>query len=96
MKRLLLILILTLSLQSWAKADDIKDFQIEGITIGESLLDSFTEEELIKQFKGNIYNYPKSKRIYETWLSSINTEIYDEIQVSLISGDKNYIVQNIN
>ena len=33
MKKLLLILILTLSFQSWIKADDIKDFQIEGILL---------------------------------------------------------------
>ena len=38
MKKLLLILILTLSFQTLAKADDIKDFQIEGISIGDSLL----------------------------------------------------------
>ena len=46
MKRLLLILILTLSFQSMTKADDIRDFEIEGISIGDSLLDYFTEEEI--------------------------------------------------
>ena len=49
MKRLLLILILTLSMQSWTKADDIRDFQIEGMSIGDSLLDHFTKIE-IKNF----------------------------------------------
>ena len=42
MKRLLLILILTLSFQSWTKADDIRDFEIEGMSIGDSLLDFAT------------------------------------------------------
>ena len=41
MKRLLLILILIFSFQSLTKADDIRDFQIEGISIGDSLLDYF-------------------------------------------------------
>ena len=41
MKRLLLILILTLSFQSLSKADDIRDFEIEGMSIGDSLLESF-------------------------------------------------------
>ena len=56
MKRLLLILILTLSFQTLTKADDIRDFEIEGMSIGDSLLNLFSEEELIEQFKGNIYN----------------------------------------
>ena len=37
MKRLLLILILTFSFQTLAKADDIGDFEIEGMSIGDSL-----------------------------------------------------------
>ena len=41
MKRLLLILILTLSFQSLTKADDIRDFEIEGMSIGDSLLEYF-------------------------------------------------------
>ena len=49
MKRLLLILILTLSFQSWTKADDIRDFEIEGISVGDSLLDYFTKEEIKKK-----------------------------------------------
>ena len=39
MKRLLLVFILTLSFQSWTIADDIRDFQIEGMSIGDSALD---------------------------------------------------------
>ena len=39
MKRLLLILILTFSFQTLTKADEIRDFEIEGISIGDSLLD---------------------------------------------------------
>ena len=38
MNRLLVILILTLSFQSLTKADDIRDFEIEGMSIGDSLL----------------------------------------------------------
>ena len=44
MKRLLLILILTLSFQSWTKADDIRDFEIEGMSIGGSVLEFFTKK----------------------------------------------------
>ena len=46
MKRLLLILILTFSFQSLTKADDIRDFEIEGMSIGDSLLDHMSEVEI--------------------------------------------------
>ena len=39
MKRLLLILILAFGFHSLAKADDIRDFEIEGISIGDSLFE---------------------------------------------------------
>ena len=38
MKRLLLILILTLTFQSWTIADEITEFEIEGMSVGESAL----------------------------------------------------------
>ena len=50
MKRLLLILILTFNFQSWTKADDIRDFEIEGMSVGDSLL-SYVNEDQIKSEK---------------------------------------------
>ena len=41
-----LILILTFSFQSLTKADDIRDFAIEGMSIGDSALDFFTKNEI--------------------------------------------------
>ena len=51
MKRLLLILILIFSFQSLTKADDIRDFQIEGISIGDSALDYFSKSKIKKAKK---------------------------------------------
>ena len=53
MKAILIFLILIISLQSWTKADDISDFEIEGISIGDSVLDFFSEDE-IKKTHGTI------------------------------------------
>ena len=39
MRIFIAILVLIFSLQSWTKADDIRDFEIEGMSIGDSLLD---------------------------------------------------------
>ena len=47
MKRLSLYLFLILfTLQTPSQADDIRDFQIEGMSIGDSLLDYFSEEKI--------------------------------------------------
>ena len=64
MKRLLLILILTISFQSLTKADDIRDFEIEGMSLGDSLLDHIdtigvTKNEILKK---ELFYYPKSKK----------------------------------
>ena len=59
MKRLLLILILTFSFQSGTKADDIRDFQIEGMSVGDSLLDFITISK-IKTLRKSYY--PNSKK----------------------------------
>jgi len=48
MNKLLLILILTLSFQSLINADDIRDFEIEGMSIGDSALDFFSKTQIIK------------------------------------------------
>jgi len=48
MRVFIAVIVLIFSLQSWTKADDIRDFQIEGISIGDSLLDYFSEEEIKK------------------------------------------------
>ena len=63
MRNFLLILILILSFQSWTKADDIRDFQIEGMSIGDNLLDhtdtiGVTKNEILKK---ELFYYPKSK-----------------------------------
>ena len=49
MKKLFIIIIIFISFQSLSKADDISDFQIEGMSIGDSLLDYMSKEEIKKK-----------------------------------------------
>ena len=49
--RLLIILIFILSLQTFTKADDIRDFEMEGISIGDSLLDFYLLEQVQNEKK---------------------------------------------
>ena len=91
MKRLLLILILTLSFQSWTKADDIRGFEIEGISIGDNLINYMTKKEINKY---KYYGY-KSKDYYTTIQYSDNFENYQWIQFNIKHNDKKYIIESI-
>ena len=51
MRVFLSVLILIFSLQSLIKADDISDFEIEGMSIGDSLLDFFSEEKINSSYQ---------------------------------------------
>ena len=92
MKRLLLIIILTLSFQSLTKADDIRDFEIEGMSIGDSLLDLFSIDE-IKKAEENPSYYPDKKFIV-IFLNK-ESDQYDEIEVTYKTNDKNYELAGI-
>jgi hypothetical protein len=94
MKRLFLILILTFSFQSWIKADDIRDFQIEGMSIGDSLLDYYSKKEL-KESLSNVTFYPKSKKFKVILFSAKDTNLYDTIQFHIKNGNENYVIYAI-
>ena len=91
MKNILLIFLFILSFQSFTKADDIRDFQIEGISVGDNLLDHFTINQINKAYKNT---YPKSKKFYGLQFDLTDYETYKHIQVHIKSGS-NYIVSSI-
>ena len=96
MKRLLLILILTFSFQSWTKADDIRDFEIEGMSIGDSLLDYFTKKKIRIKRKYRI-KYPNSKKFTAiTFDEDPKLKVYDSIQANVKTNDKKYIIYSIS
>ena len=47
MKIVTSIVIIFLSLVSYSRAENIKDFQIEGFSIGDSLLDFFNNKQIL-------------------------------------------------
>ena len=65
MKKLLEIMVLSLLLITPSQANDIRDFQIEGITLGDSLLDYFSEEEIKNNIVKNIYKNKFLPVLYE-------------------------------
>ena len=91
-KKFLTILALSLCFISTSKADDIKDFQVEGISIGDSLLNFFSKSEIEK--KGS-YLYPNKDMKAATFKDS-SFKNYDKIQFHWLSKDKLYKIQSIS
>ena len=97
MKRLslyLFLILFTLQTPSWA--DDIRDFQIEGMSIGDSLLDYMSEEEIITEIETNkpTYNY-LTDEFGEVYLEG-NFEIYDVLSFFVKPDDENYTIYYIS
>ena len=91
MKRLLLILILTFGFQSWTKADDIRDFEIEGMSIGDSLLDYMDKNLITKAINSEFSHYYKKDFVsISTWDIRDKFTIYDDVGVVLGLTDKKY------
>ena len=91
MKKLLGIVVLGLFLITPSKADDIRDFQIEGMSIGDSLLDYFSNQEI-----NSARDESAKDRIFiqKTFFAK-NSDIYDGIQVSYKNSDSKKIITNI-
>tara|TARA_B100000902_G_C27135743_1_gene825952 strand:- start:417 stop:1001 length:585 start_codon:yes stop_codon:yes gene_type:complete len=93
MKKLLWIVVLGLLLNISTKADDIRDFEIEGMSIGDSLLDFFSKKEIDNLEKAF---YPSSKNYYLLILPINNLENYDNLIANLKNNDKSYYIHSIS
>ena len=91
MKVYLSIIFFIFSFQSWTKAEDIRDFEIEGMSIGDSLLNHFNERTIIN----NINNSIRGK-FYISSIRDTKFKDYDSIDFYLKSNDKKYEIHAIN
>ena len=85
MKKLSTYLFLILfSFSAPSFADDISDFEIEGMSIGDSALDFFSEEEI----KNNIRNYYNDVKFSTSEFDNISwLTLYDSIGISFKTED---------
>jgi len=91
MKKILGIVILGLLISTSAYTDDIKNFQIENISIGDSALDYFTEAQL-ENSEQDWFNY--SHKEYSSSLVA-GKGIYDWFLISYKSDDDNFIIEGL-
>ena len=89
MKKILVILILIFTLQTPSQADDIRDFQIEGMSIGDSLLDYFSESEIKS---GKMDTKYKNKKFAKYMLIIPSFKNYEAVRVYVLEKDKTYKV----
>ena len=92
MKKLLGIVVLGLLLSGSAYANDISEFEIEEVSIGDSGLTYTTKKELDEKkkdwFKDNEYSISADIELNDL-------KQYDKLQFVYFTNDKNYILQGI-
>ena len=74
-------------------AEDISDFQIESMSVKDSLLDYFTKEDINKAHH-NYYDWINTKKFYDITLfkENNNFKLYDGVQIALMLNDDNFII----
>ena len=92
MKILLTFLALLICFQSSTKADDIKDFEMEGFSVGDSLLDHYNKDEISNALQ---MKYPKSDKYIKYQFTISNSE-YDNISFHLKKNDPRFKIYEIS
>ena len=102
MRNFFTVLIFLISFQSLVNANEPKDFEIEGISIGNSLLDFFTIEQLENEKNSEyVYFYKNNKFMKigmgkgEAFYLKKNISNYDDIGLIIKPEDNNYIVYGV-
>ena len=99
MKKLLILLFSIFFLTSPSVfADDISDFTIEGISIGDSLLDYMTEDEILEEIEinKNMYLHFKDPNKYAEVYLWEDLHSYDRISFFIKNNSTNQYVGNKN
>ena len=101
MKKLILFLVLSVLLNFNSNADDIKDFEIEGISVGDSLLKYFSKKDVKKSIAVNQGYHDKSfvrgvicdTQNKGSWCNvKMDMNTYDAIQFHFKKKDSEYVL----
>lgn len=91
-----LFIVLALGLTCSVNAYDIKDFQIERMSIGDSAIQYFTKKEIRTEKKYRI-KYPGSKKFFAiTFENHPKLKVYDSVQINVKNKDNKYIIYSIS
>ena len=90
MKTILTLFVLLFS--SLVVAEDISDFEIEGMSIGDSLLDYYNKNIINN---AEITNYPNSNKYFDLGIIPKKESKYDFYIFSVKENDYNYIIYDL-
>lgn len=91
MRFFLTILFIIIGIQSFSKADDITDFEIEGLSIGDKLTNIMSRQEI----KQNTLPYFTDTRQYYVVGTIDNLNQYDQLELYLKTNDANFEIRAI-
>ena len=92
--KIIIVFLFFFCFQSSTNADDIKDFEIEGMAIGKSLLDFFNEKK-IKDNNIN-YQYHNDKFYVSIFYDEKFYETYESIEIHLRKDDNKYKIYAVD
>ena len=93
MKKTLIILVLLFS--SSVVADDISDFEIEGMSLGDSLLNYMSEEEIKNEIEVNKERYNNNTSFGEVFVSK-EFLTYKSVRAYVKPNDSKFIIYSIS
>lgn len=93
MRIFIVVLFLILGLQFPSKANDISDFEIEGLSIGDSLLSKYSKKEIEDFYKAPYYEDNEYTTIESLKLPDDSQ--YDYISYTYKTSDRNYSIVGI-
>ena len=93
MKKFLANIILSICYMSLVQADDIKEFKLDVISLGDSALKYFTKNELKNSSEEFFY---KNKTYKYYFINTNKFKPYDGIQVTVKPNDPNFIIYNLD
>ena len=92
MKIFFIILVLLFNIQSFSKAEDIRDFEINGMSVGDSAI-KHIDEKLIQSNKS--YMWENKKYASYAAVSQNNNE-YSNYQIFFLDNDPKYVIQYLS
>ena len=93
MRTFLITIILFFNVQTWTKAEDIRDYEIEGISVGESVLKYFSLNEI----EQNKWDYFKNKEFTPLQFDNPSfAKVYDAIDIQYKTNDKDYKIAGLS
>ena len=87
-------MIISLSLINSVKADDIRDLEIEGVSLGDSTLNIMTKKE-IKETLSHKHTFFYKKKVFAVITTPLKSNRYDRIAITIKPNDQSFLIQAI-